>query len=247
MHDAASTSPPRQTSIFRMLFTFAYNRIWRGRFLVVAETILWSIIAAYFAFAIFQITTLTVDGIFKIAATLAFFIITPLIIGYAVLRAQVTVGTADSSLRNVPLTPAQIIFPRFLAVLLTWLQFVGPPVAVFIGYQLISLLVYNRGSPWVPSLFRYPPVNYVIAVFIIAGWGTLPASWGLWWGTRLQHRGGPFLLAYFAWLILPAAIIYIHYDIGKMAWAFPVTGAVGLVLSVVFFFLACRDWARRSG
>jgi hypothetical protein len=272
----------RPPSVARVIFSYAYNRIWTGRLLPASETILWSIVAVYAGFAYFELTSSNTDFFIEKASLYGLLIATPLIAGYAIMRGHVNVGMADESLRNVPLTPSQVLFPRFLAAMLTWLQIAGPFVIAYVVYTVIAALTYGfnnefpsmniilplvklflstdvlsefrDGSP-VPVPFE-ETILYVLVFFQIIGYGALPVSWGMWWGTRFQHRGGPFLLAFFSYVILPVGLyFFIRQDyLGLFLprpleyWAIVLlTGLSGIVLSIIFFALACRDWARRSG
>jgi len=50
-------------SPFGAIFWHAYRRIWAGRLMVVAETVFWSIAAAYVGFWVFDLTTFRVDSL----------------------------------------------------------------------------------------------------------------------------------------------------------------------------------------
>jgi hypothetical protein len=282
MHSTASTSPPRDTSIFRMLFAFAYNRIWRGRFLPIAETVLWSIVALRTALALYYFTPPMLDALMWEASKYGFLIITPLLTGWSILKAHVKIGTADASLRIVPITPWQVLSARFSAIMLTWIQLVAPFVFITLAQYWIFQYIYN--GPWIETPlarmardilllllsdlsteFRYGSpltISYeqtlvsILGILMLLGFGALPVTWGLWWGTRFQHKGGPFLLAFAAYIIFPVAYyLFIRKDYlsallprGLLYWAIVfLSGLGGIVLSIIFFTLALKEWARRSG
>jgi len=281
MLDAASTSPPHETSIFRMLFAFAYRRIWRGRLLPVSETILWSVVALHTALAIYHLTPQMADALMWETSKYGFLIITPLLTGWSILKAHVNVGMADASLRIVPITPWQVLSARFSAIMLTWIQLVAPFVFITLAQYWIIQYIYNGPLIETPlarmardilllllsdlsTEFRYgspltiqqeETVVSILGILQLAGFGALPVTWGLWWGTRFQHKGGPFLLAFAAYVIFPIAFyLFIRGDYlstllprGLLYWAVVfLSGLAGIVLSVIFLTLALREWARRT-
>lgn len=204
---------------------------------VVAETVFWSIAAAYVGFGVFDLTTFRIDGWLDQLCFYGFLGLTPLIIGTAIFRSQVSAGTADDVLRGVPLRPHQVLTPKAAAVGLAYLQLIGPCVIVY----LIAEATFSRALPpmagdnwlhWgVRKLFLYweeaghiamhPPIAFrweeaiirALSVFQAVGWAALPLGWGLWMGVKLQRCGTPFLLAYVAYLVMPLVLfVVIHHN-----------------------------------
>jgi len=166
------------------------------------------------------------------------------------------------------------------AVAITWLQLVVPWVITYLLVETVFVRSISglagdlRLTRAIGCLFLSwkgagvialkPPIAYwwetacvhALHTLQIVGWAALPVAWGFWWGTRFLRRGGPFLLAYSAYLLMPAALLaVVHYDIlnidlGDPLLFWPVINASGLggvILAVVFFTLACRNWGRRTG
>ena len=102
------------------------------------------------------------------------------------------------------------------------------------------------------------------------GWLLLPITWGLYWRTRMTHSG--FALAYFAYIIPVAAMVYANrfrflrftprggrpfvestFNLAGLeihtGWTFDwvwmyVYGLSGILLALLMYFLTLRIWAR---
>lgn len=213
-------------SLDRAIFRFAYMRIWSGRILRILEKFSWFIAVGYIASLIFDFTPFGTFGFLDAICRYGLPVGTPIIIVVAILKAHVLIGTGDSSLKCVPLKGFQILGPRFLAILLTWLRLVIPWVVVMIALVLAY-------APWYPGFVNNPilsafsnylfinwyipyeiglrfglafPKNFLILLLLFAqaiGWGLLPISWGLMWASLFHNRGGHFLYAYLLYLLIP--------------------------------------------
>ncbi len=264
----------------RVIFNYAYRRIWSGNGLWIFETVLWCLAGAYVAFWIFDLTSYLLDSILESVCRGGLPALTPIIIGIAIYKAQVNIGTGDESLRGVPLRGYQVVGPRFLAVFLTWLQIMAPMVVVLIVIILgmISETTYFSYNPipvfsmsyifitWIAgdNIFanisnsvHTGEITPVVILFLQAlGWGLVPISWGLIWATVYQRHGGPFLLAFLLYLLIPAvyfSAIYwnvfgSYYEDQSLFWTLVYIYVFGfLLLAALFFRIACTLWDRRSG
>ncbi|MCK4719325.1 hypothetical protein KAU08_01625, partial [bacterium] len=221
--DSGSESP------FRTIFMQAYKRIWSGNTLWIIETIFWCIAAAYVGLVFFDLNSRVIDGFAGLLCKYGLPVITPLIILTAIYKSQVNVGAGDSYLKGVPLKGRQILGPRFLAILLTWIQF-SLPFLVILPLHLFSIA---RGlsdlldNPMLRFAFDYiflqwfyarnygftfSPYEFKDWFFLAilacqaASWGLLPISWGLMWAVNLQRRIGPFVFAYILYILMPAGL-----------------------------------------
>ncbi|MCX6645995.1 MAG: hypothetical protein NTY09_06525 [bacterium] len=273
------------------LYERAIGRIWSGKFIFIVWGLLWSAAAAYFAFWLFDFIPFS-RKLFLFVLNLSeygFLAITPIIVGWALSRAYVFEGRADSSLKTVPLRPYQALMPRMIAVFLTWVEFALPFAIVFLlvicgmsrhiatnqlpasissdipdfRIMLIESLIFMGVEFNGYGLIEMFPVStdalpllYSIIFIEVLGYCLLPISWGFWWGTKLKQRAGQFILAYIAYALLPATFYGIvisnsairdlfKTNISGLALALLVNPG-WLVLSIIFTFLAFREWGRRS-
>lgn len=263
-----------------VIFNYAYRRIWSGNGFWIFETVLWCLAGAYVAFKLFDLTSWQLDSILESVCRVGLPGLTPIIIGTAIYKAQVNVGTGDESLRGVPLRGYQVVGPRFLAVFFTWLQIMAPMVVVLIVNILgmISETTYLSYNPipvyslsyifvtWIAgdnffanilnSVHLGDLTQVVILLLQALGWGLLPISWGLIWATVYQRHGGPFLLAFLLYLLIP--VVYFsaiywnvfgsYYEDQSLFWTLVYIYVFGsLLLAALFFRIACGLWDRRSG
>ncbi len=216
---------------FKAIFSHAYRRIWSGRANPVLEILFWIIAAVYIGFTFYGLTWTEFEFWARVSYGMML-IQTPIVIGGSVLKAHVSVGIGDAALRNVPLRPHEVIWPRMCAVLLTWFQLVGPWVFILvaaIGQQLSFtaigpcrtwlglvafhlMLISAEGELFLSGSLKVLPVWQHLAVYLLAilqwlGWVTLPLTWGFWWGSRFHQQGWPFLLAFVSYLIMPALLV----------------------------------------
>lgn len=271
--DSGNESP------FGTIFMQAYKRIWSGNTLWILETIFWCVAAAYVGLVFFDLNSRVIDGFARLLCRYGLPLLTPLIILTAIYKSQVNVGAGDSYLKGVPLKGRQILGPRFLAILLTWIQFSLPflvilPLHLFSIARGLSEILDNpmlkfasdyiflhwfraEGVGFSYTLYRF---NFWFTPIILAcqavSWGLLPISWGLMWAVNLQRRIGPFVLAYILYLLMPAGLFLLinrnffalDFENPIILWACLITAELGgLLLSALFFHLACRSWERRSG
>jgi hypothetical protein len=115
------------------------------------------------------------------------------------------------------------------------------------GYKLIDLFSTSTDAL---------PLFYCVIFIEVLGYGILPISWGFLWGTKLKQRGGQFFLVYIAYALIPAALLGIirfypalyDYLINRADLSLVLLVNPGwLVFSIIFMFLAFREWGRRSG
>jgi hypothetical protein len=183
-----------------------------------------------------------------------YFALTPIVIGLAVYRSHVSAGMGDESLRDVPLKPHQLLLPRMAAVGLTWLQFAAPLAFLFIAWPIQTNNMLDMPE-WLRESFLMEAVRCIMIFVQVVGWGLLWLTWGFWWGSFYQRRGGLFLIAYVSFLLLPACLYAIE-GFGIPEWLFGYTEgrwttaiftcACGILLSARYFALACRAWGRRA-
>jgi hypothetical protein len=221
LHKGSGRESPSWT-----IFNYAYRRIWSGNGFWIFETILWWLTGAYVAFKLFDLINFQLDLFIGFVCRYGLPGLTPIIIGIAIYKAQVNVGTGDESLRGVPLTGYQVVGPRFLAVFLTWIQIMAPMAVMFLvhSWGLLKEISYfvdnsfqllatsNIFITWLESGGLLINSNLlvtndlIIAVLLLIqaiGWGVLPITWGLIWATIYQRRGGPFIFAYSLYLLVP--------------------------------------------
>lgn len=270
---------PGSESPSRVIFNYAYRRIWSGNGFWIFETVLWCLAGAYVAFKLFDLTSWQLDMVLEKICRYGLPGLTPIIIGIAIYKAQVNIGTGDESLRGVPLTGYQVVGPRFLAVFFTWLQIMIPIVVVFLinaldflkqvpsyidnplqllstSYIFITWLDTKGNLISSDSLVTYNLAPVILLLIQAVGCGVLPISWGLIWATFYQRRGGPFILAFSLYLLIPGiafTLIYWFYLrlVPLNPWGFWILITVlvvgNLFLSRELFRLSCRLWDRRSG
>jgi len=270
----------KKQSIFAMQFAIAYRRIWSAwgsRFAMSFEIVLWCMAAVELAFFLFNATNKDVDRILDYASGTMFLVITPIVVVVSVYKSIVSTGMGDDSLRATPLTPQQVLVPRLLAVLVSWAQFIIPVLIIF--YLSVTSGVSEHTSdvdyphlvPAVHLLFwhaytddYYMIIYYLAPVWKMAmvtglaimqtlGWLLLPLMWGMFWGLRMNRKGGVFLLIYVSWVVIPAMqAIAVHRGMipfsTQSIWAVALfSGLVMPVIALVFWFLAIREWGKRTG
>lgn len=220
------------------VFGYAYRRIWSGWGASFWEILFWSVLGLYFGFKVFDLVPYKVDYWLYLAAAVLIPGIIPMVIGGAIYKCHVNVGTADASLKALPLKPSQVIGPRMLASALTWFQYMAPLVLIFLITQVEILASQPAPDTSVRLIFHDHLLDtvtrnlYVLAytgkvfslgvlaghgnrtLFILGitqliGWGAAPLTWGFLWASYFQRRGGLFLLAYIAYFIIPGLIFMI--------------------------------------
>ncbi len=222
----------------RAVFGYAYRRIWSGWAMSFWEILFWSALGLYFGFKVFNLVPYIVDYWLYLAAAVLIPGIIPMVIGGAIYKCHVNVGTADASLKALPLTPNQVIGPRMLASALTWFQYTVPLILIFLITQFEILASQPVPDPSVSVVFHDQLLDNVTRVlylnaytgkvfslgllaghsnlplFILGftqliGWGAAPLTWGFLWASYFQRRGGLFLLAYIAYFIFPVILFMI--------------------------------------
>jgi hypothetical protein len=133
---------PSNESPSMAIFNYAYRRIWAGSLASFLEILIWSIFALYLGFWFFKLVPYRVEYWLFLSAEVLIPVLTPFIIGIAIFKAHVNVGTADDSLKSVPLTPIQVLGPRMLAVFLTWLQYIIP-IALIVVVSEIAVINFD--------------------------------------------------------------------------------------------------------
>jgi hypothetical protein len=266
-------------SIFRPIFRHAFRRAW-GLGAMSLETLSWSIAVVFLGLRVFDLTSEKMDAWASLAALAVFVAVTPVVIAVAILRAHVSVGTADEALRNAPVKPIEMIGPRTAAVAAVWLQLLAPwlLIDVLSHFSLSRFTSYPAGmgftgraaaflvmnAYWATD-FRVQLAHYtgipgllvlLLGFFQAAGWVLLPMAWGFMWASVFRHKGAPFLMAYSSYLLMPLLLYAIvgmnllgirkHDYLTLWPMVF-IVGLGGVALSMFFFFLACRLWARRTG
>jgi hypothetical protein len=113
------------------LYERAIGRIWSGKFIFISWGILWCSAGVYFGLWLFDFIPHKALELAQPVSEYGFYAITPIIVGWAVSRAYVFEGRADSSLKSVPLRPYQALMPRMIAVFLTWIEFALPFIIVY--------------------------------------------------------------------------------------------------------------------
>ncbi|MCX6644984.1 MAG: hypothetical protein NTY09_01285 [bacterium] len=118
------------------IFNYAYRRIWAGSAASFLEIFIWSIFALYLGFWCFKLVPYRVEYWLFLSAEVLIPGLTPFIIGIAIFKTHVNVGTADESLKSVPLKAIQVLGPRMLAVFLTWVRYMLPLVLIVVVSEI---------------------------------------------------------------------------------------------------------------
>ncbi len=99
------------------------------------EMLFWSVLGLYFGFMVFDLVPYKVDYWLYLSAAVLIPGIIPIVVGGAIYKSHVNVGTADASLKALPLKPVQVIGSRMLAVALSSLQYLIPLILILILAQ----------------------------------------------------------------------------------------------------------------
>ncbi len=138
-------------------------------------------------------------------------------------------------------------------------RFAVPDFGVENALYLLTLGGNLGGVKVVPSSglgLNEIPVLYLFLLLQILGYGLLPIGWAFWWGTILKRRGGPFVLAYVPYLVLPCfLLVAVRSDIPGILLGYPgmllpmifLVSLSGIIFFILFTLLAFREWLRRSG
>ena len=209
------------------LYAYARRRIWdgdAGRGVRFWETFLWSAFALYFGLNTFGFIENYIRYGLAWGSEIFIFLLTPMTIGAWVYRAHASAGSADESLRALPLRPSEILMPRMKAVLVTWLRIYTPLVLMLIVAGMIPSIGEYKNPIGILASFAYSiltdlpnfwlyPVSIsdsiFVNIFIIAlaaiflgGGVTAPIAWGFWWATRFKYSATGFIFSYFFYYIL---------------------------------------------
>jgi len=259
----------KSQSIFALQFDIAWRRIWSGwgsGFALTLEIILWCLAAVELAFFLFHDTNPKIDNILDIASGTLFLVITPIIVVVAVYKSIVKTGMGDDSLRTAPLNAYQVLVPRILAVLLTWLRFVAPILILFYCAVTMSLSQYGdlgiKYPMLVPALhllfWQSPQGDYLIlidaidtewkalllyclAILQTLGWVMFPLTWGTYWGLAMKRKGGLFLLIYVSWILIPATQAFMVHK-GMFVATQNLVWKVGFFSGIIMPVLALIFW-----
>jgi len=238
MFRAKSKPDPDSVSTFRTLFLYAWRRIWEGqsgRGARGLEITLWSVFAFYLGIQLTYNIPAEIDGIFANVVYWAIVILTPMEIGAQIYRAHASMGSADESLRTIPVDFNKIVFPRMAAVGISYLRTMLPLVILFyitwiipmtsldtslnskitsVALNLLALFpldrwhqIYSQNPVWMNF------IPWICALIWTAGFVTIPITWGFWWATRFKYSASGFLFLYFFYLLIPAALLF-YIEIG---------------------------------
>jgi hypothetical protein len=161
------------------LYERAYGRIWSGRFLFVLWLIIWCTISAYFGFWLFDFDLpMKLEIATESIARYGFLGITPMIVGWALVRSYVNEGTGDSFLKTVPLRPHQALMPRMIAVFLIWIEFALPFVFLYwmLTVKSVAHMAIMMPPPRMQALTAYTFMDdrIMAALWLILPFGVGP-------------------------------------------------------------------------
>jgi hypothetical protein len=145
-------------------------------------------------------------------------LLTPILLAAWVNAAHVTTGLYDDTLRIVPLSPYSVLYPKLLAVALTWLQFFLPFLIFLAGLAAHNFFEINLNR-------NIPGILIFWAIIELVGWMFMWSSWGIMCGSRITVKGGMFMALYY----IPAVIFLIFLFAG-----FNLQGYFGFLLVGVF-------------
>ncbi len=222
------------SSPFRAIYSHTYRRIWggrSGRAIRFWEIVFWSLLAIYTGLSLSVRLPGNIQFFAKWISYYALVGLTPFTIAALIFRGHASVGSADESLKAIPLSPALLIFPRMLAIFVSWLQLFVPLIILYlVSMNLIANPpLYGLDYPYtrfaVSLLLEFPLKSiftgemsepwYRCAIFIAlgvlysSGFVTLPITWGFWWSSRFRTSAMGFLVCYFLYIIIPAAAIVV--------------------------------------
>jgi hypothetical protein len=225
------------------LFLHAWTRIWdgdHGRGVRFWETFFWSVLAIFAGFSIFGwVDPLIVRATAWITYAILI-LITPLAIGTWVYRVHTSVGSADESLRALPLKPREILFPRMRAVLFTWVRIFLPivliliftgltppftiitdPISVMLNYYysiFYSSRWYVMGHIGYESLLATLILGVATPCYLI-GYVTAPAAWGLWLATRFRFSTAGYFFGFMSYYLALGGLLWaVHFAYGAKTW-----------------------------
>lgn len=185
--------------------------------------------AAFFGLEIFSDLPVSLKYICCRMSFYVLVVITPIVIGAWIYRVHVTAGSADESLRAVPLKPLGILLPRMGVVFLSWIRLMLPVLIIYF-YGLFILMpslfphasehvlvrttigwLYSSGLQYfihaVPSWIA----RQVIMIFLGGLWGvgfvTVPIAWGFWWASRFRYSAAGYFSSFFMWVVLAVIIV----------------------------------------
>ncbi|MCX6647473.1 MAG: hypothetical protein NTY09_14100 [bacterium] len=215
------------------LFLHAWTRIWDGdpgRGVRFWETFFWSVLAVFAGFTIFGwVDPLIVRATAWITYAILI-LLTPLAIGTWVYRVHTSVGSADESLRALPLKPREILLPRMRAVLFTWVRIFLPILLLVIEANLIPLFRGIFDPIWALSGFYYSifnttkwhVMNHVVSesrlvtFFLvlatpcyIIGYVTAPLAWGFWLATRFRLSSAGYFFNFMSYYLCLGGIFWV--------------------------------------
>ncbi|MCK4721599.1 hypothetical protein KAU08_13100, partial [bacterium] len=217
------------------------------------EMFFWIIFLTWLAFAINGYQIVNILGFVYLFSWGCLIILTPIMISVWVNTALVTTGMHDAVLKIVPLKPSRILYPKLIAVLLTWLRFFLPLLLLFMTLAKFGFL--NTPAveiTWLIILF---------SVVCLISWAALWSSWGLHCGSGHMGNTVAFMVLYY---LIPAIFVIIIIGIYKLTgdrtnhpqlllanirilppW-FELTGIAGIFFWFLNMVQACRAWGRRK-
>ncbi len=210
----------------------AMNRIWTGKGMQVWEVVSWTVLAVYLGFRLNDVRFIFTETLAFRIGYLLIFVLTPLLVPAWVYRVHIVSSGSDEPVRTVPLSPIQVLGPRMLAVLVTWLRAYAPWILLvvladeftFSGLFIDPLARWDHAAAG--HFFSFPYLGgwnsaeganlpfyitetlflYVSIAYII-GWILTPIAWAFLWGTVFQRKPGGFLFAYTTLIVIMSGLI----------------------------------------
>ena len=243
----------RERSMFAILFTMAYDRIWKDLSINLWNWLFWVPILIVAGFHIYGYSSRLVDSPMFWLSWLFVQLGPIFIIPAWINMVHVSTANLDDSLRTIPMRPSEIIVPRAIAVLITSLEIFAPAIIALLICRETANNSFNTDGPGVGDVFY--------GVLLILSWIFFLIAWGFAAGSISVRRRGNFFLWFFSpgiavlLIVIPliiGGVIENFYDIisfGDRVFSrlYEVIGIIGLILSPVLVRYACRKWGERTG
>ncbi len=251
---AESKSSYRPASTFLTLFRLAYNRIWKSRALRGWEMFWWLICVTWLVSRLHGYQLIFLNPFLFLIVWGCLIILTPILVATWVNAALVTTGFNDDALRIIPIGPFNLLWPKLMAVFLTWFQFFLPLLFIFAGLAKYRPLTFEMETTITPGMI-------FLAFAELVGWMALWSSWGFLCGSHSKGNTVAYMVQYY---LSPAIQVICILGIFKLTggttnflqlilattrilpdWL-ELIGSAGLLLWFLIMVLACSVWGRRK-
>ena len=236
------------------LFLFAYNRIWKSRALRGWEMFFLIVLVIWLAALLHGYQSIILSMLLYFISLVCLILLTPILLAAWVNAAHVTTGLYDDTLRIVPLSPYSVLYPKLLAVILTWLQFFIPFLIFLSSMAGINILD--------PTLNKsIPGIIIFWSVIELVGLMLMWSAWGIMCGSRIAINGGIYLVLYFFPPVIFLIFLFAGFNLQgyfgsllvgvfKTYRILPVwlefLGILGYLLGFIYMLLAGKIWGMRG-